>query len=271
MSPETFDAAWLALRESADHRSRARALLTPLGDWWSAHGCTSVLDLGAGAGSNLRYLAPELSGSQEWTLVDHDGELLSRVGAPVGDVRVSTICEDLRDRGLALIEHAHLVTASALLDLVSEGWIAGVVEACSEAGTAAVFALIYDGRVEWSGEADPMDATVLGAVNRHQRGDKGFGSALGPWAGPAADAAFRERGYRTWLVPSPWVLGSADAKLVDALLDGWVEVAAELLAGEEARLNEWAARRSEEVSGGFLRLTVGHSDLLALPPDDFEP
>lgn len=276
MSAETFDAAWLALRERADHRSRARALLPLLTAWWRERGCTSVLDLGAGAGSNLRYLAAELSGPQEWTLVDHDEGLLSRVKAPDGEVTLSFVCEDLSDGGFARLEPADLVTGSALLDLVSEEWISGVAEACSAAGAAALFALTYDGSVGWSGEADPMDSTVLAAVNRHQRGDKGFGPALGPAAGRAADEAFRARGYETRLIASPWELGTEDAVLIHALVDGWAQVTAEVLGGgavpdEEERLNEWATRRSEDAAAGRSRLTVGHVDLLALPPDAAAP
>lgn len=271
MSLETFDADWLALRESADHRSRAGGMLTPLRDWWSEPGRTRVLDLGAGAGSNLRYLAPELSGPQEWTLVDHDQGLMSRARPPVPELAVSTHCQDLRDGVGALVGRADLVTASALLDLVSEAWLSALADVCSEARAGALFALSYDGRVEWSGEADPADAAVLTAVNRHQRGDKGFGAALGPSAGPAADEAFRAHGYRTWLLPSPWVLESADTELVRALVDGWADVAMERLPGERARVREWADARSEDVAEGRVRLTVGHWDLLALPPDEGGP
>ena len=271
MSPETFDADWLAIRESADHRSRAGELLPPLREWWSAAGRTRVLDLGAGAGSNLRYLAPELPGPQEWTLVDHDQGLMSRARPPVPNADVSTRCQDLREDLGGLVRSSHLVTASALLDLVSEAWLSTLAEVCAEARAGAIFALSYDGRVAWSGEADPADAAVLAAVNRHQQGDKGFGPALGPAAGPAADAVFRAHGYRTWLRPSPWVLESTDAELVRALVAGWAGVATDMRPGEQAQWHEWADRRSADVAEGRTRLRVGHWDLLALPPDGAGP
>jgi hypothetical protein len=86
-----------------------------------------------------------------------------------------------------------------------------------------------------------------------------------------AEEVFRALGYRTWLLPSPWVLGSADAELVRALVDGWADVAVELLPGDRARFGEWADGRSEDVAEGRVRLTVGHWDLLALPPDEGGP
>ena len=268
MSPESFDGGWLALREGADHRSRATELLEPLREWWSARGGRSVIDLGAGTGSNLRYLSAALHGPQEWTLVDHDRKLLSLVESPGADARFTTVRDDLTSGGLARIAGADLVTSSALLDLVSEKWLTSAVEACSLARAAALFVLSYDGTVEWSGEADPMDASVLHAVNRHQRGDKGFGPALGPAAGRAAEAAFCAEQYRTVLAPSPWVLDGSDAELVRALVDGWAAVAVELRAGDESSVRAWAARRCEGVATGRVRLTVGHWDLLALPPGE---
>ena len=62
---ETFPASWLELREPADHRARAAEALDPLLRWWRARGARSVLDLGCGTGSNVRYLAPKLTGEQQ--------------------------------------------------------------------------------------------------------------------------------------------------------------------------------------------------------------
>jgi SAM-dependent methyltransferase len=266
VSPETFDATWLALREAVDHRSRAEALLEPLSDWWRARRGAHVVDLGAGMGSNLRYLSPALPAGQEWTLVDHDPELLRRAQGPEVGTTVSTLLADLSEEGLAPIEGADLVTASALLDLVSEPWIATVADSCAAAGAAALFALSYDGSVVWSDGGDATDALVLGAVNRHQRGDKGFGPALGPAAAPAAVTALRARGYETRIEPSPWQLGPEDAELTDALVAGWAAAAVEALPEEAGRLQAWAERRVGDVRERGVGLTVGHVDLLALPP-----
>ena len=81
------------------------------------------------------------------------------------------------------------MTASALLDLVSESWLGALVRRCADAACGAYIALTYDGEVQWMAESaagwrvdhDPDDGLVREAVNRHQRGDKGFGP--GPGAG----------------------------------------------------------------------------------------
>ena len=144
-------------------------------------------------------MTPRLRGSQSWTLIDHDPDLLSHVGTPPADTTVRAIQGDLGDTGLSEIAGADLVTASALLDLVSERWSEALVEACAAARCGALFALTYDGTIEWdTGSRDPVDELVRAAVNAHQRRDKGFGSALGPTAGVYTEAEFRRRGYRTW-------------------------------------------------------------------------
>jgi len=269
MSEERFSADWLALREAADHRARDEALLPPLVAAWRAGGWSRVLDLGSGTGSNLRYLSARLPHEppRSWTLVDHDAGLLARAHAPSGAPAdtVGRVVGDLAAEGLARVAGAHLVTASALLDLVSEGWLVRLVEACRAARAGVLLALSYDGTVRWSGEGDPDDVWVHEAVNAHQHRDKGLGAALGPVGGARAEALFREAGYRTWLLTSPWRLGADDGALAEALVGGWAGAAAEQRPDEAARVRAWHARRAHAVGRGEAGVTVGHVDLLALP------
>jgi len=264
---EKFEAAWLDLREAVDHRSRAEELLGPLRAWWTAVGGSTVLDLGCGTGSNLRYLAAELPGRQEWTLVDHDEELLTRIESPSAGVEVWPLQGDLAGAGLAAVSRARLVTASALLDIVSEAWLGALVGGCADAGSSALLALTYDGRVEWPGSGDPLDALVRDAVNEHQRRDKDLGPALGPTAGRVAEELFRSRGYRTRLAPSPWRLGPDEAALTKALVTGWERAAVEQRPELGTEIRRWAERRVAAAASPGFALVVGHVDLLALPPD----
>ena len=277
---ETFDPAWLALREPVDHRSRAPAAMSLLERAWRAGGWSRIVDLGSGTGSNLRYLTPRLPGIRSWTLVDHDAELLARAAVP-GGAEETRVMGDLATAGLDAIResNADLVTASALLDLVSKDWLGALVAACRASGSAALFALSYDGGIRWHAAErdprpadDPDDSLIRQSVNAHQRRDKGLGPALGPMAGLNAETAFRAAGYRAWLLPSPWRLGPDDAKLARALVDGWETAAVERLreasparSGDADRVRPWAERRRATIEGGRFGLTVGHLDLLVLP------
>ena len=264
---EKFDAAWLELREEIDHRSRAAGVLPPLRSWWMGRGATSVLDLGCGTGSNLRYLAPHLPEPQHWTLLDRDAELLAQIRAPQRDVSIRPLQGELATAGIAEVRRAHLVTASALLDLVSEAWLRALVDACADARCAGLFALTYDGAIEWSDDKEPLDTVVREAVNDHQRRDKGLGPALGPTAAVLAEKLFRERDYRTWLLPSAWRLGPREAAVGRVLVGGWAAAAAEQRPDRADALLRWAERREALVTRRDFTVVVGHLDLLALPAD----
>lgn len=284
---ERFPADWLALREPVDHRSRAHTLVEDLASWLRenasggrANGADTarpieVVDLACGAGSNLRYLSPRLPATQSWTLIDHDDDLLTRAATGV-DVhhRVVTARRSLSVAGIdavaevirpASADRPDVVTASALFDLVSHAWLSDLAAAVAASGAAALFTLSYDGSIVWS-ETDPVDTLVRDAVNAHQRGDKGFGPALGPEAGATIATAFKQAGYRVRTASSPWQLGHGDRELLAQLVDGWATAAIEQRPEERERIVSWQSRRIESLADRDTTCAVGHLDALALPP-----
>jgi SAM-dependent methyltransferase len=281
-----FTADWLALREPADHAARSNrvtAFVTeelgrPLSDA-SVDGrspgqsAIRVLDLGSGTGSNFRYLSRRLPEAQQWLLVDNDPALLARARpqtdvvprpniAPGTDV-VSTRCADLSVLDESLFAGRALVTGSALLDLVSDAWMHALAVHCRAAGAAVLFALTYDGRTEWS-PGDGGDQRIRELVNQHQRGDKGFGAALGPAATDAAARHLADQGYRVVRDRSDWVLDRGHAALQKELLEGSAHAAVEMAPGESAAIHAWLTRRLEHLAAGRSRTIVGHEDLAAV-------
>lgn len=277
-----FSPAWLALRERYDREARSRELTLTLAAFLAQRrgsGPLEVLDLGCGTGANLRELAPEFAAhaprpiplaEQHWRLVDRDPVLLSRAAAePLAVPRV-TVQRDLA-AGLeaGLFAGVQLVAASALLDLVSEAWIAQFARTVTSIypanrAPALLFTLNYDGQTSWS-PTDPRDPIVLDRFNADQRRDKGFGPALGPDGAGAMAAALASRGYRLLQVRTPWQLDPRARAMQSALVEGHRQA----LAADPAVadwLDSWAARRQELIRSGRSLMTVGHVDLLALPP-----
>ncbi|MDX1494677.1 MAG: class I SAM-dependent methyltransferase [Longimicrobiales bacterium] len=268
MSGDTFDAGWLALREEADHRARSRSLVHRLRQEGRQRGWSRLVDLGSGTGSNLRYIAARVPWARRWLLLDHDPVLLDEVTAPFEGVEIETVVGTLDAAGLDAVDGADVVTASALLDLVSDAWLERLRDRCAETGAGAYFALSYDGTVRWDdpGADRSLDDLVRDAVNRHQRRDKGMGPALGPDAGDRAAEIFREAGYAVRVEASPWILhGGPDRGLITELVDGWVEAALEVLPEDATRLRGWRDAKLEAVRQGRAGVEVGHVDVLAIP------
>jgi len=265
---DSFSADWLALREPADHAARAAGLTSRAAEWLRTRPGLRAVDLAAGSGSNVRYLLPRLADVAHWTLVDYDPALLAqawRLLTPVAreagrsfDVRQG----DLRALETLPLEGCGLVTASALLDLVSPAWLQAFAARCRDAGVAVLCTLSYDGRIACT-PPDDDDERVRALVNQHQRTDKGFGPALGPDAARAAVEAFAAAGFIVHTGDSDWVLDATHAELQRQLLDGWAGAARELAPGEAAAIDAWLTRRLAHVAAGTSRLVVGHVDLVA--------
>src|SRR5947207_1786351 len=84
----SFSSDWLALREPADHKARSARLASTIADVLPSVYDLAVLDLGAGTGSNFRYLSRRLERHrrQHWLLVDHDAALLARAEQELGNL-----------------------------------------------------------------------------------------------------------------------------------------------------------------------------------------
>ena len=268
---------WLALREPADAAARAPELVDRL----RAHlpdidGSLLVRDLGCGTGSLGRWLAPRLPGPQTWILHDRDPRLLglAATGLPaVADdgtpVTVRTHEGDLTALTSAEIVGTSLVSASALLDLLTLDEVDGLAAACVDARCAALLTLTVTGSVTIT-PTDPLDAAFAAAFDAHQRRTVAGRRLLGPDAGAAAVDAFERRGAVVVTRPSPWRLDAAGpdssdtAALIEEWLRGWIAAACDQQPDLDEVAGTYLHKRLDACADGELRATVGHVDVLAL-------
>ena len=259
-----FSAEWLAFREPYDGRARNAAVLDALAAAFRDRASIAVVDLACGAGASLRALGPRLPLRQSWRLVDNDLGLLARTPALAAPPRLTVQAQPIdlaRDLELALDGPLDLVTCSALLDLVSAPWLERLVVEAAARSLPVYAALSYDGRATLE-PGHAFDAAMVDAVNRHQRGDKGFGPALGPQAAANAISRFEAIGYAVVQGRSDWMLGPGDGAIKDAILTGWAGAARELGDLPLGDIAAWFTYRRE----GLARLQVGHVDFFAAPP-----
>jgi hypothetical protein len=262
---------WLALRESADAAARAPDLVEHLGRHLPATGRLVIHDLGCGTGAMGRWLAPRLPGPQHWVVHDMDADLLEVAAAdlpgPAADgtaVTVEAKQSDITRLHPGDLADPTLITASALLDLLTEEKLAGLVAVCVGAGCPALLTLSVVGRVDLS-PADPLDRRVGTAFDAHQRRATEGGRLLGPDAVAVALMRFGRLGAEVLVRPSPWRLGALQADLAAEWFTGWVGAACEQQIELAAEIDAYIRRRLAEARGGRLAVTVDHADLLVLP------
>lgn len=256
-----FSTTWLSLREPADLAARDGSLLSAAAK--AAGSAPVIVDLGCGTGSTIRALKNHLPQSAVWRLVDNDAVLLKLAAQLTSANCVTTHQIDLRDIDTLPLEGAKLVTASALLDLCSRDWVSRLADRLAAHALPFYAALNYNGVMQWL-PVDPADDAVTRAFNRHQRGDKGFGSALGPDSANAIVEVFEAAGYKVLQADSPWQLGPSEAGLQNELLTGIASAAVE--AGECAA-EKWLKTRLGQLDVASCQ--IGHNDLLAFPPGNY--
>jgi hypothetical protein len=278
----SFSAEWLALREPADHAATNPEVRTALAARFEKKDHVNVVDLGSGAGSNLRGTWSALPRWQSWTLVDYDKKLLQaareRLSAWAdkttqegeklvlikGDAR---ICVGFREADLSsgdfadVSAGADLVTAAALFDLVSVASIEKL--AATLAANKQIFftVLTYDGHARWE-PRHPADKSMQDAFNAHQRSDKGFGPAAGPGGTTALAKAFYSRGYRVLRGTSPWIVDASFGKLRGELDAGFAGAVRATGKVESGLIESWLKLRQASARGQTI---IGHEDLLAIP------
>jgi SAM-dependent methyltransferase len=262
---------WLALREPADAAARSPDLVEELGRHLPATGHRVIHDLGCGTGAMGRWLAPLMPGPQHWVAYDRDPDLLAlaagKLPGPAADgaaVSVEAKQTEITRLHPGELAGATLITASALLDLLTEVELAGLVSVCVSAGCPALLTLSVVGRVDLA-PADALDRLIAAAFDAHQRRTTERGRLLGPDAVAAATSEFGRLGAEVLVRSSPWRLAASQAELAAEWLAGWVEAACEQQVDLASEVGDYTRQRLAEARAGQLTVTVEHADLLVLP------
>ncbi|MCU0987185.1 MAG: class I SAM-dependent methyltransferase [Acetobacteraceae bacterium] len=281
---EGFSSDWLSRREPFDARARSAALAERLSTILPAR--PRLLELGAGAGSLFRWLAPRIGRAQAWTMVDADEALLADgfertaewaiargwkvtspsgaliVHAPGGAWRIEARVVDFGASPASLpLAGQDAVVCSALMDLVSPAWARHFAAILAVPFLAC---LNVDGRDRFI-PARAGDALVARGFARHMRRDKGFGPAMGQ-ASPAMLARiFDAAGFDVATAPSDWLIPRMATSMLAEMIEGHAAAAAEALPAFSARIAAWRDARLDAVSAARLTLMIGHRDLLAMP------
>jgi hypothetical protein len=292
-----FSAAWLALREPVDHRSRNTMLQNQVVNFLNQRapvvpGLLQITDLGSGTGSNLRALAPHFGAMQCWTLVDYDADLLGaarttllswaddvldsntpnligEVGSFSGSLEPLVVTKNMKTIAIRfrcadlLADYRSILNEPA--DLITAAAFFDLVaepwlaDFCAALSKPLYTVLTYDGKETWS-PPNALDADVLRAFHAHQSTDKGFGAALGPIAVERLQSLLQNRGCVTACAPSPWRMDYHDRTLIEQLAMGTAGAVREMGLLENSGIDQWEQARRQAS-----HCEIGHIDLFAYP------
>lgn len=274
--PARASAEWLALREPADAAARSPDLVEAIRTTIASGHGSRIHDLGCGTGSMARWLAARVAGPQQWFLYDRDAELLDLIGAhPPEAADSSPVTVETRRRDITRLDSgelvgASLITASALLDMMTPEEVRRLVATCVATGCPALITLTVTGSVALQ-PSHVLDQQVTEAFNAHQRRFLAGGRLLGPDAVGVTAEEFTRRGWHVVLRPSPWRLGASDRDLTAAWFTGWLAAACEQDPELIGETRSYARRRLAEAAAGHLLVTLEHQDLLARAPAPTSP
>ena len=266
-----FSIEWLNLREISDHRARDKNLLKKVVDWLDNLKAKDrvIVDLGSGTGSTIRSLQKFTTRLPliQWRLVDNDPEVLAEaIDRHSEEYSIESFLVDLSETQKLPLDSVSLITASALLDLVSENFIqelCQLVKGKNDYRPVGLYsALNYDGCIKWT-PSHPLDAAILVNFNTDQRRNKGFGPALGPDATDFLKCQFHATKFQCLSANSPWLLDSADYLLTESLINGISEVALQTDGLTNSDVLSWKSFRIKNIRTGTCFL--GHTDILVLP------
>ena len=275
-----FSPAWLTLREPADQAARNHGVLAACAKAFASRSTLTICDLGAGTGASVRAFAALLPAEQHWTLIDHDADNLAASLTALGDwadtassqdggitlrhagkrIEVRTRVHDFARNPACWPETTELVTASALIDLVSETWIERFTQALAVKNTPLLATLTADGKIEGN-PPHALDDAVAASFRTHQTRDKGFGPSAGAEAALFLERALINKGYRLTVGESPWAL-PGNSPLLKATADGIAAAVSETALVAPASVANWLKHQGKAA----YQLSIGHRDVFAERP-----
>ncbi len=269
---------WLKARYEADAKARNQTLLQEFLKRLPAGETLDIIDLGAGMGSNFRFLHPVIDQNQHWTLVDIDKDLLDAVprflskvtgqkitpGKPFHsnekEIILETRLQNLLNSFSVKIS-ADIIVSNAVFDLFSEDQFDQLVQHLD--APLVYFSINYKGTTFSPSRA--ADEKYLALYDQHMQRDQDFGNGMGPQCAELMPLIFKKHQFEVITGPSDWVLDTSDPEVQHYLVNFMEEAVPELLKEEKVSdFRNWVKNVQDRIDNRELAIRVKHDDILAV-------
>ena len=283
---ENFDIDWLSERYPFDAEARNKTLEAEVLAHLAQKSEVTLVDVGAGTGSNCLYFVEQLPQNQKWFLVEKDAALKKatirrlrdyasyhkynferkkdtiKISSVSREVTVTTINDSLLNLvDLVNLKKVDLVLANAVFDLFSVNQIKELVDLITQNKLAFYHTLSYEGMT--FDPEDPFDDVFIETYNAHMERPQAFGKALGKKANALMVGLFQEKKKEVQTGESNWNIAPVDIKMHYYLLSFMENALGEmdLAPAMQSNFDKWVQRKKELIITGRQRLAVHHLDV----------
>lgn len=286
-----FATDWLHERYRFDVAARNPEVEAACLQYFAQQDAINIIDIGAGTGANVVYLAEKLPQSQQWALVELNPTLLKYARARLTTwaiakgYSVTETGNSLRlkreSKHIALhfikgsflelpkllqLKDYHLVTASAVFDLLSKEMLQTLVQTFHKNRLAFLTTLNYESMSYLP--TDAADEYWIDLYEAHMQRQQAFGQALGPNCGTYLETCFATLSNEQLLrAPSRWQIEPTDTAMHRHILQFLEKSLMEMtsMGHPDKGLTPWLRQKNQWLQSQQLRLTVAHSDLFTAP------
>ena len=287
---ENFDIDWLSERYPFDIEARDKALESKVIAHLAKKSSITLVDVGAGTGSNCLYFVEQFPQTQKWYLVEQNEELKKatikrlrdyanyhkynferkkdtiKINSTKRNITITILNDSLLNLAdLVDLKKVDLVLANAVFDLFSAAQIDQLVSLITQNKLAFYHTLSYEGML--FNPADPFDDVFVTAYNEHMERPQDFGKALGRHASQYMVKLFEATEGTVQSATSLWKIQPMDIKMHYYLLSFMENALAEmdLAPAMQENFKKWIKRKKDLIITGQQHLEIAHMDIFVQP------
>ena len=285
MSATGFSTRWLELRYPFDASARSITLSQQFVQQLSGKENVSILDLGAGIGSNVKYFHDRIEANQDWYLVELDPGLIkhgiqsltayfAKLGYVVQkrDYRLHLVRDIKINITFVLDSILHInpfqyqffdgILANALLDVLTSNQVRDLLDRFSDTPCPKLFSIIYED-MQWMDD-DPENHHYVRKYHEHMQRQQPHGRALGPGCIPFLQNQPDSDVYH--FHESTWEIRNEHKAMLEHLLAFYQRSIPELLTNQadQQRFKDWLAGKTSRIASNELHVQVKHRDMFWL-------